>query len=134
MNTTTDQQDDVWKRPFIDLIAQLNGGQHAVEATDTVNELVQGIRQTGRKGSMSIVIEMEPTKDNKDLMLIRVRVVPKIPKPAPKPAILFATDDGNLQSEDPRQMPFEQLKVVETVTAEVKTAPTRTELKEVASQ
>lgn len=110
-------------RPFADFLAEHNRGQSAGKAALDLQTVVEAVKQTGKKGSVSVTVSVEPMKGNPDAMLTTITVVSKVPTDPPKAAVFYADEDGNLQRTDPGQLAFESLKEVEA--PEVRDAPAR---------
>lgn len=87
-------------------------------AGDKLAELVNAVTSTGKAGSLTLKIDLKPSTAG----ALAVRGDVKIKKPArlPREALLWATPDGNLLTEDPKQMKME-LKQVHAEKAELKT-------------
>ena len=87
-------------------------------ASDKLAELVNAVTSTGKAGSLTLKIDVKPSTAG----ALAVRGDVKIKKPArlPREALLWATPDGNLLAEDPKQTRLE-LKPVQDVKPELKT-------------
>lgn len=100
-------------RPFADILRDIRAGQVADQAATGMQELVAAVREHGKKGELVLKIVVEPMKGNEDALAVSGDVTSKIPKAAPKAAIFFADDDGNLLRDDPRQIALPGLRRVD---------------------
>jgi hypothetical protein len=105
-----------FKRPALDLLAELRRGKVASELTDEIHDLVAACRDTGKKGSVTLTLTVEPDKDADMDREPRIRIsdliTTKRPRRNVKPSMFFVTDDGNPTRQDPRQDAFEPLREV----------------------
>jgi hypothetical protein len=96
-------------RPFAAFLRNL-GSVHE-DATTGLNELVVACRETGKKGTLTIKIEVAPQKDEVT-MLVTGDVVAKPPRHTSKPSLFFPDEHGNLLRNDPRQLDIANLREV----------------------
>ena len=108
-------------RPFADFLAEHNQGVGHRQAGEALQRLVAAVQDTGKKGSITIRVDVAQMKDDETLLVTTVAVTEKLPVSSPKPAIFYADDENNLVRTDPRQMTFEGLKEVPAPT--LKDAP-----------
>lgn len=109
MSDSTDQ-DARRTRPFADFLADHNNGHGHREAGELLQELVGAVLDTGKKGSVTLTVGVEPMKGSPDTLLTTVVVTSKIPKEPARAAVFYADDERNLQRTDPNQLQFESLK------------------------
>lgn len=91
-------------------------------AGDKFAELVKAVTATGKAGSLTLKIDVKPSTAG--ALAVKGDCNTKLPKGMPAESLLWATPDGNLLAEDPKQIKL-PLKAVETPAAP-------TELKQVA--
>lgn len=103
-------------RPFADVLRDIRNGQVADQAATAMQELVAAVREHGRKGTFTLQIVVEPMKGNEDALAVSGDVTLKAPKAAPKAAIFFADDAGNLLRDDPKQIALPGLRRVDLPT------------------
>lgn len=114
MPTTTSEADERQTRPFADFLAEHNNGASHRKASVALQDVVQAVVDTGKKGSVSINVAVEPMKGAEDgTLMLTVTVAEKIPTEPVKAAVFYADDDGNLTRNDPRQLSFDSLREVE---------------------
>ena len=90
-------------RDFSTILRDLDGGSVNEEATHQLRLVVRAARVAGKKGTLTIKLDVEP--DGRQFV-ISAKVDAKCPVPAPGITMFFADDDGDLQRSDPRQEPL----------------------------
>lgn len=103
-------------KQFNQVFAELRGGLVQKQASDHLQELVKRVKDSGRKGSITITLSIEPHgKDNMEAY-VYAKVTSKLP-PAPEIAdasVFFATDKGDLLRDHPDQRQFPNLQPADT--------------------
>lgn len=105
-------------RPFTDTINALRFGTLADDLTDELNKLVSKCDETGKQGELILKLKLKPGKGGQMEIIDEIAV--KAPKEEKGTSIFFATPDGNLTREDPRQMNIEGLRSLDMETGELK--------------
>lgn len=96
-------------RPFNEFITETNRGRTHDELTLTLHDLVEAVRQHGRKGTLTLTISVAPLSKNDDSQFtVTEEIKVSAPKPDPRPSIYFADREGNLTTKDPQAMTFEE--------------------------
>lgn len=90
-------------RPITDVMRDIRKGRAVDEASEQLAEVVRAVQATGKAGSVTIKLTVEPKPGEGDAFVIKPEVSAKIPRPKLPDAIFFATDDGDLVREDPNQ-------------------------------
>ena len=85
-----------------------NRGSAEVEASQALQEVVAGIRDTRKKGKVVLEIALEPIKGDVNRLAIEVKVTAKVPKQAPESDVFYSTEDGRLQKTDPNQLTWDK--------------------------
>lgn len=98
-------------RPFTDTLNALRFGTLNDELTKALHELTQKCADTGKTGEIKLVIKLKPGSGGQ--MEVFDDIVIKAPKEQKGSSIMFATVEGNLQREDPRQRSIEGLRSVD---------------------
>jgi hypothetical protein len=104
--------DDVGQvRPFAAVLQDINNGAVADQLAHDVQNLVQTVRQFGRKGKLTVTLEVAPRKGNAAALNLTARRDLKLPQEEPVESVFFADTDGNLLRDDPRQpqLPLREL-------------------------
>lgn len=99
-------------RPFLDLLAEQSKGRTKEELTEAMHDLVTAVTATGKKGTLTLKLTVEPLKDS-DGQMVKVAdaVAVSLPRTDRKPSLFYAKD-GNLQRDNPLQQKFEGLREV----------------------
>lgn len=120
MTDTPDQH----VRPFVDWLREQSGGRTHDELTDALAELVIAVKDTGKKGSLTLTITVAPfDKATTNTLTVTDQVKVTLPQHDRRKSIFFGDDAGNLTRENPLQPTFEGLR-------EVPAAPTPSDRKE----
>lgn len=92
---------------IIGTLAELDRGRFAIECGRELGELTAAVRNTAKKGSILIRLEVTPG-GLKDGRVHQVEVKPNVsivrPKNDTKSTIFFVTDEAQLVRDDPDQM------------------------------
>lgn len=91
-------------RPIFDVMSQIKGGAAIHDAAKDLNELVRAVKATGKAGSLTIKLTVEPDKADDTVCTIQPDVTLKLPKKARAKGIFYIDDKGDLTREDPRQL------------------------------
>lgn len=113
------KQDDDTDRDFSQFLAEFAHGSVNTKATEKLREVVAACIETGRKGAVTIKIDI--TADGK-LASLRAHVSSKKPEAALPGQVFFTTEAGDLRDEDPRQLKL-PTKVIDAPSTTLKTIP-----------
>lgn len=113
MKTKTKAPESAPSNSFLRTLGELRRGSLVTEASQTLADLVQQVRKTGKKGKLTLNLTLRPSAD---AIEITATCEPKVPKLDPKATTLFDTEDGGLQRDDPKQT--EMFSVVEGAEAQ----------------
>lgn len=105
-------------RSYTDTIQVLRFGTLSDELTDALQSLTNKCSDTGRAGTITLTLALKPGKGGQIEVFDDLKV--KLPKEERGSSLMFATPDGNLQREDPRQHELPGLRRVEPETGEIK--------------
>lgn len=86
---------------FCNVIDQIRFGNLSDELTDKLNALTIACSDTNKGGELTLSIKIKPGKAGQ--MEISDNVKVKMPEYARETTLMFATVDGGLQRNDPRQ-------------------------------
>ena len=97
---------------FIEVLISMRSGRVAMECSEKLAAVVQAVRKTGKKGRLSLVIDINPSRiSNDDGQVKEVEVTHKVvtvePENSAGTTIFYATKEGALTREDPDQMAME---------------------------
>ncbi|TDD68588.1 hypothetical protein [Actinomadura rubrisoli] len=108
MVTTPIDEDtgEIRVRPFADVLADLGREKVVDEAGVQLQQLVNTVAESGRKGRLVLTVEVAPMKGNSAALMVHAKSDLKLPAAEPVGAVFFYDDDGNLLRDDPRQLKF----------------------------
>lgn len=112
-------------RPALDVLAELRRGRLNHELTEALHELLQSCQETGKKGSLTLTLTVEPKKVGEfetPQISVTDQVGVKKPRKSVHPSTFFLTDDGVPVRRDPNQEAFESLREVPTEPADTSSA------------
>lgn len=100
-------------RPFADFIREHGQGRTHDELSEAIRDLLARVNDTGRKGSVSLKITIEPMKKGGDGMVVVSDAIslslPEFDRPT---GVWFTDKHGNLTRNDPNQLAFDSLREV----------------------
>ena len=102
---TADTGQAAMVRPFADVLSEVNKGVVADEAATKLAELVASVRETGKGGSITVTVKVDPFKGNEDIVKVSGRVALKAPQAEPPASIFYPDETGNLSRNDPNTLP-----------------------------
>ncbi|WP_105215742.1 hypothetical protein [Pseudoalteromonas sp. T1lg22] len=112
--------------PFSQHVSYFEKGCLDEELTEQLAEVIKGVRETGRQGSLTLQLKVSLMKGSEDTVTIQSTVNNKVPQLDRAQTIMWSTHDGDLIRNDPHQQSLD-LKTVATSTGP-------TELKNAAGQ
>jgi hypothetical protein len=104
-------QEDSNAREFAAVLLDIGGGRLHARLSDQLAEVTAAVKETGKKGLLTVKIEVKPVPRAENGTLIvtgsSIAKAPEGDEDSPT-SIFFADDDGNLSRSDPRQpqLPF----------------------------
>lgn len=98
-------------RPFTDVLRDMRFGETLDELSEEFNKLVQAVENTGRGGQLTLQIKLKPSAAGAVELTDLVKV--SLPPPQKGTSLFFATPEGNLVRNDPRQTEIPGLKEVQ---------------------
>ena len=105
-------------KPIHETLRHLMGGTFLDEAGEKLAELVAAVDSTGKAGKITLTIAVK--KSTKTAMAVTADIKISKPMEAPDATLMFATPEGNLLTEDPRQSKLELKAVAAQTPAELK--------------
>jgi hypothetical protein len=113
---STDKQaelDETQIRPFAAVLQELHRGSIHGELSELLHDLVAAVRDTGKKGTLTLKLDVKPIKPGQVDTLEVTAAVTANPPRADTPTTVFFTDQtGNLTREDPdraNQLPLREI-------------------------
>jgi hypothetical protein len=90
------------------LLQQSNGRSHD-ELSAGLHDLVAKVVETGKKGSVTYTVTVEPLDKDGDAMKVTDEIKLKLPEHDRKASIFYPDGDGNLSRRDPNQLSFDDI-------------------------
>lgn len=87
---------------FVDVIRGLESGRTLERIDDQMQELLQRIQSTGKKGTLTIKLEVKP-QANSDVHMVQPTITMNPPTFDPAATPVYMTDDAHLSLRNPRQ-------------------------------
>jgi hypothetical protein len=109
---TAQPKDDVPIRPFADFLREQSKGTTHDELSIALHDLVQRVRDTGKKGFVTLTVGVELMKGSDKAVFVSDAIKLKLPEHDRETSLFFADRDGNLVRNDPDQLSFESLREV----------------------
>lgn len=100
-------------KPFAAFLQEQSGGNTHDELSEGLHDLIDKVRETGKKGSLQLTVTVSPLKDDMNVLVVSDEIRLRLPEHARKASVFFADEQGNLSRTDPRQLTFEGLKVLD---------------------
>ena len=114
-------------RPFADWLREQSSGKTHDELSEALWDLIARVRDTGKKGSVSLTVSVALMKGDKDVLIVSDEIKLRIPEHDRKASLFYPDRNGNLARTDPNQLSFESLRevpaghaLVDTTTGEIK--------------
>jgi hypothetical protein len=92
---------------IINILQQIRSGALIEDLSEELREIVAGVHETGKAGTLTLVIDVTPVKKMPGTVAIGGDIKAKVPKADKKPALFFSDEDGGLHRSDPRQREIE---------------------------
>lgn len=104
---------------FIQTVAEINAGALQEELSDALRTLVQEVRKTGGKGSLTLVLDIKAAKGNQSV-IVDADVKLKAPKLERPTEFFFVGRDNSLLRDHPDQQKL-PLRAVDDAPADIVT-------------
>lgn len=89
-------------KPFGQFLHEQRNGALHDDLSRALVELVQGCVETGKKGTLTLKVTIDPNDDEETLSIVD-DVIVKVPKPTTKAGLFYFDEEGNLMRRNPRQ-------------------------------
>lgn len=106
-------------RPITDTLRLLDGGAFLDRCSDDLAALVKAVEATGKTGKLSITLDLKTLGNG--AISITPKVNAALPEPKPDTTLLWATVEGNLTLDNPKQQRLD-LRAVDMTTGELRNA------------
>lgn len=92
------------QKRFTDTLADIRNGDVIAELTEQLRDLVARVRETGRPGALTLTLKVKNvSKGLGGALTVEDDIKVKLPVAEKGTTVLYATEDGQLQRNDPRQ-------------------------------
>lgn len=88
-------------RPFLDLLREHRNGLTHDELSDALSDLVQAVTTERKAGKLTFTLSVKPHGDGAVMVADDLKLT--IPRPTKGGSLFFATPEGALVREDPKQ-------------------------------
>lgn len=88
---------------IINILQSIRSGQLIDELSEDLRQIVAGVHETGKAGTLTLTIDVAPVKKMPGTVSIGGDIKAKVPKADKKPALFFTDEEGGLHRSDPRQ-------------------------------
>jgi hypothetical protein len=94
---------------FCETLRQVRNGALETEMNDALQELVHEVERTGKKGSLTLTIEVQPAGEGKQFVNGATKA--KLPSPTNQATLFYVKENGDLTRRDPRQPELPSLSI-----------------------
>jgi hypothetical protein len=100
-------------RPFADWLRDQARGATHDELSEGLRDLVAKVKDTGKKGTLTLTISVEQLKNaDGNALVVKDEIRLKLPEFDRQASLFYADENNNLVRDDPRQLAFESLREV----------------------
>jgi len=108
-------------RPFATWLLEQSGGKTHEELSDALYDLVGRVRDTGKKGSVSLTVTVGPLKGDVGVLIVSDEIKLRLPEHDRKASLFYPDRHGNLTRRDPNQLTFDGLRELDGQTVNIET-------------
>ena len=93
-------------KTFIDTFVELRNGGAAIEMQEKLEQTIQGVRNTGKDGKLTLTLSIKPASKggDVDMVFLADAIRAEVPQPNKKDTVFFVGVDNSLSRNDQRQM------------------------------
>jgi hypothetical protein len=106
--------DDPAIRPFGDFLRDQSQGRTHDELSEALWDLAARVRETGKKGSLTLVVNVEPMKGDTTVLVVSDEIKLKLPEFQRGGSVFYSDEQGNLSRSNPDQPELSGLREVPT--------------------
>jgi hypothetical protein len=92
--------------PFTDILRQVRKGLLVEQLDEQMQKLIQAIDSTGKGGSLTLTVNIKPSKTGGWDKNFAFDIKAKLPARSAPEAVFFSNPDGDLSRDDPDQRPL----------------------------
>lgn len=103
-------------RPFASVMRDFGRGQVLEDAAQQLQDIVRAVAEHGKKGVLTITVEVAPMKGDRGALLVTAKTNAKAPQADATATVFYADQRGNLLRDHPDQttIPLRDLAGVRT--------------------
>jgi hypothetical protein len=109
----TGDQEEMSPEPFLAALQKALRPEVLAKAGDELGELIASVKAQGKKGRLTLTVELSPMKNVPDVVEVVGKVAVKPPEPPARAKAMWPTESGRLETNDPRQSELPGLSAVE---------------------
>jgi len=109
---TGEVNNDPHVRPFADWLRDQSQGATHDELSEALYDLVARVGDTGKKGTLTLTISVEPMKGDESILVVSDEIKLRLPEFPRKPSIFYTDGEGNLCRTNPDQPELSGLREV----------------------
>lgn len=113
MNDQPDETDEPLVRPFASVLQEIQQGVAHDELSVAFRDLILAVEETGKGGKLTFTLDVKPLKSGDGVLVLTPAHAVKLPQHDRKASLFYATKNGNVTKDNPNQLDFDSLKVVE---------------------
>lgn len=99
----TRQPEDAGPPPFLAALRDVLKPSALDRASRDMGEVVDAVRETGKKGRVQLTIDLVPDKHDPSLIVVKPKITAKVPEDDLPVSHRWPVAGGRLSAEDPRQ-------------------------------
>jgi hypothetical protein len=99
-----DEQVELDPEPFLQALRTAMRPEVLLQATDDLGELIQAVKDVGKKGRLTLTIDVVPDQRDPDVVVVTADTAIKKPRPTPNGRLLWPLDGGRLSTKNPKQL------------------------------
>ena len=116
-STDTHTSETTQPRDFVAFLLEQSQGKTNSELSAGLRDLAERVTETGKKGSITLTVSIEPMKDVDGPLIVTDKITLKLPEHDRTASVFYRGRDGNLTNRDPNQRSI--FEVVDQTTGEV---------------
>lgn len=104
--------------PFLLALNKALRPEILARAGDQLGEVIAAVREQGKKGRLTLTIDLAPMKNVPDAVEVTAKVKAAPPEPPARAKAMWPTEAGRLETSDPRQAQLPGLRAIDDDDAE----------------
>jgi len=88
---------------FVHTINNIRNGSAASDLSDSLPDCINAAKQSGKAATLTVKITVKPDSPNGKIFMVSEQSSVKLPEPSKAVTLMYSTDSGDLQRNDPDQ-------------------------------